>query len=160
MCRLVWAFAGWTYLYHIVGNLLSRLNCCIGCKASKLTYCICSQIVQSGVCLWLTALTICITNGLFFLAWNKIRNAAFWSRKIHVQIMRFTCCLNMAFTWKSLNLALICMHYVTLECVVAVIDHFTDAYVCENVARDIWRCGDVMPFESWRGRQFVLRNQA
>ena len=72
MCRLVWAFDDCTYLYHIVGNLLSGLNCCIGCKAPKLTYSKCSQIVKSGVFLWLTALTICISNGLFFLAWNNI----------------------------------------------------------------------------------------
>ena len=60
---------------------------------------------------------------------------AVWSRKIHVQIMRFTCCLNMAFTWKSLNWALICIHDVTLESVTAVTDHFADAFVRENVAR-------------------------
>ena len=76
-----------------------------------------------------------------FLHGNSLRKAV-WSRKIHVQIMRFTCCLNMAFTWKSLNWALICMHDVTLESVAAVTDHFADAFVRENVARvymTLWR---------------------
>ena len=47
------------------------------------------------------------------------------------------CCLNMAFTLKSLNWALICMHDVTLESVAAVTDHFADAFVYENVANDV-----------------------
>ena len=50
-----------------------------------------------------------------FLHGNMLREAD-WSRKIHVQIMRFTCCLNMAFTWKSLNWALIYMCDVTAKC--------------------------------------------
>ena len=41
----------------------------------------------------------------------------------------------MAFTWKGLNWALICMHDVTRESVVAVTDHFADAFARENVAR-------------------------
>ena len=41
----------------------------------------------------------------------------------------------MAFTLKSLNWALICIHDVTLENVAAVTDHFPDAFVRENVAR-------------------------
>ena len=79
-----------------------------------------------------------------FLHGNSLREAV-WSRKIHVQIMTFTCCLNIAFTWKSLNWALICMHDVTLECVSAVTDHFTNAYVHENIARVYmtWRRNDV-----------------
>ena len=39
------------------------------------------------------------------------------------------------FNYKSLKWALICMHDVTLESVAAVTDHFTDAFVRENVAR-------------------------
>ena len=35
-----------------------------------------------------------------FLHGNMLRRAV-WSRKIQVQIMRFMCCLNMAFTWKN-----------------------------------------------------------
>ena len=38
------------------------------------------------------------------------------------------------------------MHDVALECVAAVIDHFADAFVCENVARifmTLWRQNDV-----------------
>ena len=52
----------------------------------------------------------------------------------------------MAFTWKSLNWALICMHDVTLDCVAAATDHFADAFVRENVARvymTLWRRNDV-----------------
>ena len=50
------------------------------------------------------------------------------------------------FYLKSLNLALICMHDVRLECVAAVTDHFADAFVRENVARvymTLWRRNDV-----------------
>ena len=43
--------------------------------------------------------------------------------------------LNMAFTLKSLNWVLICMHDVTLESVAAVADHFANAFVGEDVAR-------------------------
>ena len=69
-----------------------------------------------------------------FLHGNSLGEAV-WSCKIHVQIMRFTCCLNMAFTWKGLNWALICMQDVTRESVAAVTDHFAEAFVRENVAR-------------------------
>ena len=80
-----------------------------------------------------------------FLHGNSLCEAV-WSRKIHVQIMKFTCCLNMAFTWKSLNWALICMHDVTLECVVAMTGHFADAFVRENIARvymTLWQRNDI-----------------
>ena len=60
------------------------------------------------------------------------------------------CCLNMAFTLKSLLKsliwALICMHDVTLESVAAVTDHFADAFVRENVVHVymmLWRCNEV-----------------
>ena len=65
--------------------------------------------------------------------------------------MRFTWCLNMAFTGKSLNWALVCMHDVTLESVAAVTDHFADAFVRENVARvymTLWRRNDVRKFDA------------
>ena len=65
--------------------------------------------------------------------------------------MRFTCCLNMAFTWNSLNWALICMHCVTLESVAAVTEHFADAFVRENVARvymTFLRRNDVRKFDT------------
>ena len=91
-----------------------------------------------------------LVNELAFLHGNSLREAV-WSRKIHVQIMRFTCCLNMAFTWKSLNWALSCMHDVTLESVAAVTDHFADAFVRENVARvymTLWRRNDVRKFDA------------
>ena len=57
----------------------------------------------------------------------------------------------MAFTLKSLNWALICMHDVTLECVAAVTDHFADAFVCEDIAcvyMTLWRRNDVQKFDA------------
>ena len=50
------------------------------------------------------------------------------------------------FYLKSLNWALICVHYVTLECVVAVTDHFAYVFVRKNIARvymTLWRRNDV-----------------
>ena len=55
------------------------------------------------------------------------------------------------FYLKSLNWALICMHDVTRESVVAVTDHFHDAFVRENVARiymTLWRRNDVRKFDA------------
>ena len=40
----------------------------------------------------------------------------------------------MAFTWKGINCALICMHDITQESVAAVTDHFADAFVRKNIA--------------------------
>ena len=57
----------------------------------------------------------------------------------------------MPFTLKSLDWALICKHDVTLESVAAVTDHFTDAFVRENVARvymTLWRRNDVQKFDA------------
>ena len=65
--------------------------------------------------------------------------------------MRFTCCLNMVFTVKCLNWALICMHDVTLESVAAVTDHVADAFVRKNVARvymTLWRRYDVRKYDA------------
>ena len=59
----------------------------------------------------------------------------FTAAKIHVQIMRSTCCLKMAFSLTKPIWALICLHYVTLESVEALTDHFYNAFVRENVAR-------------------------
>ena len=86
-----------------------------------------------------------VTGKYLFLHGNLLREAV-WSPKIHVQIIKFMCCLNMDFTWKGLHWALIWMHDVTRESVVAVTDHFADALVRENTY--IWHCGDVMMFES------------
>ena len=55
--------------------------------------------------------------------------------KIHVQIMRFTCRLNMAFNLTKPTWALICMHGITQESTVALTDHFADVFVRESVAR-------------------------
>ena len=57
----------------------------------------------------------------------------------------------MAFTCKSLNWALICMHDVTRESVAAVTDDFADAFVRENVARvymKLWRRNAVRKFDA------------
>ena len=95
---------------------------------------------------------------ILFLHGNSLREAV-WSRKIYVQIMRFTCCLNMAFTWKGPNWALIYMHDVTLECVAALLIISPMFSFAKTLHAYIWRCGDVMTFESWQWRHFVLRNQ-
>ena len=55
------------------------------------------------------------------------------------------------FYLKKLNWALICMHDVTLESVVAVTDYFANAFVRENVARvymTLWRRNDVRKFHA------------
>ena len=49
--------------------------------------------------------------------------------------MRFTCCLNMTFNLTKPIWALICLFDVTWERVEALVDHFADAFVRENVAR-------------------------
>ena len=57
----------------------------------------------------------------------------------------------MAFTLKSLNWALICMHDSTLESDATVTDHFADAFVRENVARiymTLWRRNDIRKFDA------------
>ena len=49
--------------------------------------------------------------------------------------MRFECCLKMAFNLTKPIWALICLHDFTQERVVALTDHFADAFVCQNVVR-------------------------
>ena len=52
---------------------------------------------------------------------------------------------------RKLDLALLCMHDVTLESVAAVTDHFTDAFIRENVAHvymTLWRRNDVRKFDA------------
>ena len=107
-------------------------------------------VEAAQICLFwcLSYVPFCVKSFIFH--GNSLCEAV-WSRKIHVQIMRFTCCLNMAFTWKSLNWALICMHDVTLESVAAVTDHFADAFIRNNVARvymTLWRRNDVQKFDA------------
>ena len=58
----------------------------------------------------------------------------FEAAKIHVQIMRFSCCLNMAFSLTKPIWALICLNDVTRESIAALTDHFANAFVGENVA--------------------------
>ena len=65
--------------------------------------------------------------------------------------MRFTCCLNMAYTRKGLNWALMCMHDVTRESVEAITDHLADVFVCKNVAfmyMKLWRRNDIQKFDA------------
>ena len=57
----------------------------------------------------------------------------FEATKIHVQIMRFTCCLNMAFSLTKTIWALLCLHDIKRESVAALTDYFADAFVRENV---------------------------
>ena len=80
----------------------------------------------------------------------------FEATKIHVQIMRFTCCLNMAFYLTKPIWALICLHDVTRKSFAALTDHFTDAFVRENVAHIYEVVGDVMTLESLRLTPFCL----
>ena len=48
--------------------------------------------------------------------------------------MRFTCCLNMAFSLTKSIWAMSCLQDVTEESVAAWAYHFADAFVRENVA--------------------------
>ena len=77
-------------------------------------------------------ISICLNH--LFLHRNSLHQL-FEAAKIHVQIMRFTCCLNMDFSLTKYIWALICLHDVTGESVAALTDHFADAFVRENVAR-------------------------
>ena len=54
----------------------------------------------------------------------------FEATKIHIQIMRFTCCLNMAYNLTKGIWALICLHDVLWESIAALTNHFADAFVC------------------------------
>ena len=58
----------------------------------------------------------------------------FKASKIRVQIMRFICCLNIAFNLTKTNCTLICLHDFTQESVTALTDHFTDAFLRGAVA--------------------------
>ena len=66
----------------------------------------------------------------FFLHRNSFRKAE--AEKFHVQIMRFMCCLNMAFNLTKPIWAHIYLQD-TQEMVAALTDHFASAFVCENV---------------------------
>ena len=65
--------------------------------------------------------------------------------------MRFTCCVNMVFTLKSLNWAKICTHDDALESVASVTDHFADAFFRENVVYvfvTLWRRKEIRKFDA------------
>ena len=74
----------------------------------------------------------------------------FEAAKTHVQIMRFTCCLSMAFSLTKPIWALICLRDVTRKSIVALTDHFADALVRENVTAimTLWRHNDVRKFDA------------
>ena len=76
-----------------------------------------------------------------FLHGNSLREAV-WSRKIHVQIMRFTCCLNIASTW----FACMTWHWKVLRPWLIISPMLSFEKTLH--AYSIWRCGDVMTFES------------
>ena len=71
-------------------------------------------------------------NSCIGICYTKLFEAA----KIHVQITRFRCCLNMAFGLTKPFWALICLHEVTLERDAALTDHFADAFVWGKTLRD------------------------
>ena len=54
--------------------------------------------------------------------------------KIHVQIRRFACCLNMVMTLKILEMGPELFARGYTECAVDRTDHFAEAIVSENVA--------------------------
>ena len=70
----------------------------------------------------------------------------FEAAKIHVQIMRFTCCLNMAFNLTKSIWALICLHDKTRESVASLTNHFADAFVRKKRCTHLCRCGEVQMF--------------
>ena len=76
----------------------------------------------------------------------------FEAAKIHFQIMRFLCCLNMAFNLTKPIWALICLHDITRESVAALTDRLADAFVRENVSRIY----DVMTFRTLTLTPFCL----
>ena len=93
-----------------------------------------------------------------FLHGNSLREAV-WSCKIYVKIMGFTCFLNMAFTWKSLSwpwYACITLHWKALQPWLIISPMLSFA---KTLRAYIWRCGDVMTFESWHWHHFNLRHQ-
>ena len=80
-----------------------------------------------------------------------IHNAKlFEAAAIHVQIMRFTCCLNMAFNLTKPISALICLHDVTRESVAALTDHFADFLFAKTLraSMTLWRRYDVRKFDT------------
>ena len=74
---------------------------------------------------------------------TKLFKAVIKWTKIHVQIMRFTCCLNMSLNLTSPGL----FAWSYRENVVNQTDNFADAYVRWNVAL-LWRCDEIMTL--WR----------
>ena len=82
----------------------------------------------------------------------------FVAAKIHVQIMRFTCCLNMVFNLTKSKL--ICLHDNTRESVATLTDHFANAFVRQQNCVCLWHCGDVMTFKSLTLTPFCLEKSS
>ena len=68
------------------------------------------------------------------LCYVKLFEASFKCPKLHVQIMRFTCCLNIGFNWKILKMSPDNLSDITLESVAARTDHYVNVFVRENIA--------------------------
>ena len=64
-----------------------------------------------------------------------LAKSLFEATNFHFQIMKLTCCLNMAFNLTKSILPLICLHDVTWKRAAALTDHFANAFVRKNVAR-------------------------
>ena len=63
----------------------------------------------------------------------------FEAAKIHVQIMRFTCCLT-----------LICLHDISRESIAALTDNFSDAFVCKMLCASmkLWWHNNIWKFDT------------
>ena len=86
---------------------------------------------------------------------HKIRYAKLFEAivkltKIHVQIMRFTCCWTWVLICQYLKWALIYLSGATRKSVAALTDHYVDVFVRENIARimTLWRRYDVRKFNA------------
>ena len=110
----------------------------IMCLHYRSRFCTCQIRVRNALKTLLFSMRITNSHSCMGICYGKLFGAT--------KIMRFTCCLNITFSWKSLNWALICMHDVTLECFAAMTGHIADDFVRENVARvylTLWRRKDV-----------------
>ena len=63
----------------------------------------------------------------------KLFEAIVKGTKIHVQIMRFTSCLNMGFNSKRLKMTPVFLSDITWVSVVARTDHYVNVFVHENL---------------------------
>ena len=84
--------------------------------------------------------------------------------RLKLQIMRLTCCLNMAFNLTKPKVGLICLHYITWKALWPFTDHFADALFAKtlNASMTLWRRSDVQKFDTdailFREIQFKKRD--